>query len=311
MRAVIGMYFMALEGLKEASWITKLTNYFTSNQASETYGWLGNAPVMREFIGAKQAKELRETGLIITNKDFESTVAIKEKDHRRDKTGQIAIRIAELANQGILHWEDLLSVLIANGTGSTNGLCYDGQYFFDSDHSDGDSGVYSNLLTNSSVPELDITSATSPTSSEAIDAILGVIAHMMTYKNDQGQPINNNAKEFLVMTAPKLAMRLAPAILSEQVDSGKTNVLKQLAKEGFSVSIVPNARLAYTTQFVTFRTDAPLKSLIRQEEVVPTPKVLGEGSDHAFKNSEYLYSIETSRNVAYGMPQYAAHATLS
>jgi len=310
-RAVMGMYYLALQNAFESSWISKLSNYFKSDQAQEIYAWLGQAPGMRKWTGAKLAKKLKESGLTIINEDFEATMAIAIKDHRRDKTGQIKIRIADLARKTVQHWESLLTTLLINGTGSTSGLAYDGQYFFDSDHVDGESGTYINLLTASQVAALNVGTAAAPTAAEAIKAILGVIAYLMTYKDDTGDPINSGAREFLIMTSPTMFTYLAPAIVSPQIDSGQTNVLNELKKKGFTIDLEINSRMTYTTQFQIFRTDANLKPLIRQEEVKPKLKTLGEGSDHAFNENEYLYSVESSRNVAYGMPQFAAIATFS
>ena len=39
--------------------------------------------------------------------------------------------MAELAERGTTHFASLLSTLIVNGASTT---CYDGQYFFDTDH---------------------------------------------------------------------------------------------------------------------------------------------------------------------------------
>ena len=62
---------------------------------------------------------------------------------RRDKTGQIDIRIREQVQRAQAHWAKLLSDLIIAAEST---VCYDGQYFFDTDHSEGDSGTQDNDL---------------------------------------------------------------------------------------------------------------------------------------------------------------------
>lgn len=310
-RAILGKFFVRLEQDTGASWISKIARMMDSDQASETYEMLGFSPALCEWIGGRQAKGLRESNFSIENKHFEATMDILCKWIRRDKTGQINIRIAEMAETANSHWADLLSTLIANGTGATSGLCYDGQYFFDTDHSGGDSGTQLNLLAAAQVPALDVTTPAAPTPSEAISAILGVIAYMMQYKNDQGKPMNATAKNFLVMTTPILWARLAPAILNSQVTSGETNVIKALAAQGFNVEIVPNAYLTYTTQFAVFRTDAPAAPFIMQQETPLEIKSKAEGSDYEFDNDAWQFGIDTWRNAGYGLWQYAALATLS
>jgi phage major head subunit gpT-like protein len=304
-RAIIGKFFAALEQYTGLSWIDLVSVLFDSDQESETYKWLGQSPVMREWIGGRHAKGFRENGITIVNKEFEATLDLPIKWLRRDKTGQIQVRIDEMAQRAIGHYGSLLSTLIQNGT---SGLCYDGKAFFAATHTEGDSGVQKNLLTATEVPALDVGTATQPTVAEAIKAILGVIAYMLGYKDDQAEPMNSEAKNFLVMTSVTLWPYIVHAVLGEP--STESNVLKELKKQGFTVSVAANPRLTYTTQFVTFRTDAPAKALIRQEEEKLSIDAKAEGSEYAFDNNMYQFGISASRNVGYGYWQYAAHATL-
>ena len=312
-KGIIGRFYATLEQYMGSSWIDMISMLFTSDQASETYKWLGQVPAMREWLGDKQAKGFRDDGITLANKEFEATLEILRKWLRRDKTGQIGIRIGELADRAGGHWEELLSTLIINGTGDTSGLCYDGQYYFDDDHAEGESGTQKNLLTATEVPALDVTTATKPTAAEAADAILGVIAYMMTIKDDRGKPMNSHARKWVVQTGPVLWAALAPAVYSGRVASGESNKLLAIIENSdLEIAVVANPYLtAFTTQFATFRVDAPAKALIRQEEVPVQMKVLGADSEHAFKTRKMLFSAEATRNVTYGYWQYASHATLS
>jgi len=311
-RAIIGKFYVALEQYMGQSWIDQMSMPFDSDQESETYKWLGMVPQMREWLGGRQAKGFRDNGITIINKKYESTMEVLVDWLRRDKTAQIMIRIAEQAERAGGHWGKLLSTLITNGTGSTSGYCYDGQYYFDSDHSEGDSGTQLNLLTSSQVASLDVTTATTPTPVEAAKAILGVIAYMLTYKDDQGEPMNAGARSFLVMTSPTLWPFLTPGVYNPLVSSGETNPIAGIiANTDFSVNIVANPYLTYTTQFAVFRTDAPAKPFIRQEEEPISMKAVAEGSELEFNEDKHHYGIKAIRNVGYGYWQYAAHATLS
>lgn len=308
-RGIIGKFFAALQQYTGLSWIDLVSVLFDSDQESETYKWLGQSPVMREWIGGRHAKGFRENGITIVNKKFEATMDIPVDWMRRDKTGQIKVRINEMAQRAVGHYGSLLSSLILAGTGSSLGLCYDGQYFFDDDHSEGESGIQKNLLTNSEVAALNVATATTPTITEAISAILGVIAYMLGYKDDEAEPMNSEARKFMIMTSVTLWPYLVHAVLGEPSD--ESNVLKELKKQGFEVSVVANPRLNYTTQFITFRTDAPAAALIRQEEEKLTVGAKAEGSEYEFDNDMHAYGIKAIRNVGFGYWQYAAHATFS
>jgi phage major head subunit gpT-like protein len=266
---------------------------------------------MREWLGGRQAKGFRENGITIINKKYESTLEVAVDDIRRDKTGQIMLRIGEQAKRAEAHWAKLLSTLLAAGT---SGVCYDGQYFFDIDHSEGDSGTQLNLLAAAQVGALDVATATAPTAAEMVSAVLGVIAYMMAYKDDQGEPLNEDAREFLVMVGtPALWTALAGALGTPMIVSGGaaiTNVLTTL--DGFKIRGEFNPRLsALTTQMMTFRTDSDVKALIRQEEEPITVSAIAEGSELEFEKDVHHYGIKALRNVGYGYWQMASYSTFS
>jgi len=305
-RGIIGKFFVALQQYTGLSWIDLVSVLFDSDQESETYKWLGQSPALREWIGGRHAKGFRESGITIFNKKFEATLDIPCDWLRRDKTGQINVRINELAQRAVGHYGKLLSTLILNGT---TGICYDGAEFFAADHEEGESGEQANLLTSSTVTALEVVLETAPTCAEAIKAILGVIAHMLGMKDDQAEPMNSEAKNFLIMTSVALWPYLVHAVMGEP-SANESNVLKELKRQGFTVSVVANPRLTYTKEFVTFRTDAPAKSLIRQEEEKLSVGAKAEGSEYEFDNDAHQYGIKAIRNVGYGYWQYASHATL-
>jgi phage major head subunit gpT-like protein len=310
-KGIIGTFYHKLAQLTGLSWINEISMYFPSNQEIETYAWLGMSPQMREWIGGRNAKGLRENPMTIRNKHFEATLEVGVDDIRRDKTGQIDIRIGELARRAVAHWATLLSPLIYGGL---SGVCYDGQYFFDSDHSEGDSGTQKNLLTSSEVSTLNVTTVTAPTGDEMAKAIMGVIAYMLAYKDDQGEPLNEDARNFTVMvgTAP-LWTALCEALGATNVLSGSvsiSNVLKTL--DGFNIRGEFNPRLSsYTDDMAIFRTDSDMKAFIRQEEVAVNMKAIAEGSELEFNDNVHHYGIDSVRNVGYGFWQMASWSTFS
>lgn len=315
-RAIIGNFYAALEAYTGSNWIAPISMFFgNSDMETETYKWLGMTPALREWIGGRQAKGLRANGIDIKNKTWEGTLVIPVDWIRRDKTGQINIRIQEFAGRAAELDSKLVSNLINSGAASTHGNCYDGQYFFDTDHSEGDSGTQTNNLDASDVSDLNVSGSTAPTVAEMNAAVLGVIQHMYGFKDDQGEPINANAKSFLVMVPTNMMGAAMGAVYGKIINAATgayDNVLANAAREqGFNVQAVCNPRLTGTSNFFVFRTDAPAKPFIRQEEEPLSVDAIAEGSEHAFKNNEYLYGVKRICNVGYGYWQYAAKATLS
>ena len=113
-RAIIGRFYARLAAVSPG-WTDLIGFRITSDQASEDIKWLGQIPALREFVGGRQAKGFSENGITIQNKEFEATLEVLVKDLRRDKTGQVLIRIGEMARRAGTHWASLLSTLINNG----------------------------------------------------------------------------------------------------------------------------------------------------------------------------------------------------
>ncbi len=309
-RRDVQSFFVALEDAARLDWSQRIGMKTGSDQASETYKWLTASPAMREWVGERIAKGLTENGLTIVNKTWESTLEFLTDDIRRDKTSQIDLRIADLARRSLTLERKLLSTLILNGSGNTSGLAYDGQYFFDTDHSEGDSGVQKNLLTATEVPALDVTTATAPTALEAAMAVLGVIGYMLGYLDDQGEPMCEEAREFTVMTGKGLAPSFMAAVTQKVVAGNVDNPLAQ--SQDYKVSHVLNPRLnAWTTDFAVFRTDGVTKPFILQEEEALTIQIIGAGSEYETQNNKQLFGVKKVGNVGFGLWQFATKNTLS
>lgn len=307
-RAIIGMFYEMLETSKDTAWPFQIGMEFPSNQESETYKWLGFSPALREWLGGRQAKGLRENGINIKNKLFEATLEVNVQDLKRDKTGQIRVRIGELADRVNAHWGSLLSTLIINGATT---VCYDGQYFFDTDHAEGSSGTVINKLAAAQVGALDVTTAAAPTANEMAQAILGAIGYMYGFKDDQGEPMNENARKFAVMVPVNMWAAAAQAISANMLSTGTGAIDNPLMKNGLTINAIANPRLTGTTVFYVFRTDGRAKPFILQNEEDATMNAIAEGSEEEFKNNRHLYGVKASRNVGYGYWQQAVHCTLS
>jgi len=293
-----------------APWIDAISNYFTSDQSSEEYAWLGMSPTMREWVGGRQAKGFRENGLTITNKHFEATLEILVRDMRRDKTGQIKARIQDLAKRSTTHWASLISTLILNAEA---GVCYDGQYFFDTDHSEGDSGTQSNdiSVTLSALPCPLHGTTTFPSVPDMQLSLAKGVSQIVSFKDDQGEPMNEDASSFLVMV-PISLMTVAMQAVATPMQVAESQTALESLKQNFSISVVPNARLSsWTNKVALFRTDSAIKSFIRQEETAVAMKVKGEGSEFEFDNDAHQYGIDTWRNVGYGYWQNSCLITFA
>lgn len=115
-----------------------------STSSEEVYGWLGDIPKLREWIGDRQVKALAAKGYTIKNRKFEGTIGVSRDDIEDDKLGLYGPRIEMLGQSAAQHPDEILFELI-NAAFSTN--CFDGQFFFDNDHPVG-SGASAQSVSN-------------------------------------------------------------------------------------------------------------------------------------------------------------------
>ncbi|KFX30684.1 Mu-like prophage major head subunit gpT family protein [Ralstonia solanacearum] len=109
----------------------KIAKLVTSTGKSNTYEWLSQFPAFREWVGARLHKKFKETAYQVVNRKFECTVDVQRTDIEDDEIGQYGT-IAESAGQSATDLKNDL-VFQALGAGFAS-VCYDGQYFFDTDH---------------------------------------------------------------------------------------------------------------------------------------------------------------------------------
>ncbi len=102
-----------------------------SSTSQEEYGWLGQGTVFREWLGDRVIQNLKNHTYTIKNKKFENTVGVPRDKFEDDQYGIFSPLMAQLGQDAANHPCDLLYALLTSGF-STN--CYDGQFFFDTDH---------------------------------------------------------------------------------------------------------------------------------------------------------------------------------
>lgn len=121
----------AFTATRPESDFTKVATIIKSTSKSETYGWLGKFPKMREWVGDRVIKDMEGHGYNIVNKDFEATVGVDRNDIEDDNLGHYAPLMQEMGVSAGQQPDDLTFGLLGAGAAE---LCYDGQYFFDTDH---------------------------------------------------------------------------------------------------------------------------------------------------------------------------------
>jgi len=127
----------ALNSGQDVLW-PEIAQQVDSNTGAEDYGWIGEAASLREWIGPRQAKSLAAFDYSIKNKDFEGTVVLKKSQIQDNILAGAKAQSGNLGTAARIWPDEILFALLELGEAS---LCYDGQFFFDTDHPTGIAGT--------------------------------------------------------------------------------------------------------------------------------------------------------------------------
>lgn len=124
-----------------------------SSTGQNTYGWLASLTGMREWLGSRVIDNLTEASYTIVNRHFEKTVGVDRNAIEDDTVGTYATDFALMGDAVASLPEQLVWDLLKTGF-TTN--CWDGQFFFDTDHpivdANGNATTYVNTDGGAGVP---------------------------------------------------------------------------------------------------------------------------------------------------------------
>lgn len=139
------------KGLAEAPSRYKDVAMVVPSDAAETeYGWLGETPAIREWLGDRHVHGLLTSGYTIKNRLFESTIGVKRTQIEDDRYGVMSPLYQKMGRDAALFPDTLVFSLLSAGFSEP---CYDGQNFFDAEHpvigEDGSETLVSNVQAGS------------------------------------------------------------------------------------------------------------------------------------------------------------------
>jgi phage major head subunit gpT-like protein len=251
-----------------------------SSNATEEYKWLGRFPKMREWIGDKQFQNLEAHGYSIKNKDWEASVEVDRNDIEDDNVGLYNPLFTSMGEEAKRHYDVLAMALLLNGFSTA---CYDGQYFFDTDHP-----VNGAPVTNTGTEVL------------SADNYAAARAKMRDFTDDRGRPLYVNPN--LLVVGPSNEATAKKIIEAEFDSSGATNPWKGTAKLLVLSGLGTKWFLMDTTRAIK-----PLVIQIRKKPVMVS-KVTTD-SEAVFQRKAFQYSVECRDNGGYAFWQLAYGST--
>lgn len=269
----------------------ELATRIVSNSDREDYRWLGTVPRIREWDQGRLAQGLRTERYSIENLKYEATIEVDRDEVSDDQTGQIRMRVAELAQRAATHKDFLLAQLLIGGETAGNDS-YDGVSFFNATHASGASGNQSNLLT------YDAAATDTPTVAEFKEALKTALGAMLSYKDDQGEPMLVTASSLVCLVPPTMLFTVSEAINATIIGSS-TNVLHGIAR------VVALPWLTDKSKWYLLKTDGVVRPFIFQDREPVEFGALAEDSDEGFRREKFLFGVRARYRMAYGYWQFA------
>lgn len=272
----------------------RIATVVPSEQDTETYAWLGSVPKMREFKDERLPAGLLEHEYSIKNKTWEASIAVERAAIEDDLYGQIKLRVQGLARETKRHIDELVFSMLADGFTTT---CHDGQYFFDTDHSEGDSGTQSNKGTD------DLSSI----------ALQDAITIMSKFKDDRGKPLG--IVPDVLVVPPDLqwtALELLNSTYYPELiaaGSGEQKLSSNALKGRLDLVVSPY--LTDTNNWFLLATKWLVKPVIFQSRVPVDFSALEGTSENGFMRDQYIYGVRARYNAGFGLWQTAYGSLVS
>lgn len=275
----------------ETTW-QRIATEVPSQSKAENYAWLGKFPKLREWIGDKVIKRLEGYGYTITNRSFESTVAVHKHEIQDGDILGLPIIFASMGEEAKQFPQDV--VFEALTTGFEN-KCFDGKTFYATDHPVGDKkkSTFSNKLTKK----------LSWASLAEADASFGAAKTMMTsLKDENGRSLK--IKPDLLVVPPALEATATALMTSSKFADGTENIYKG------NVEVLVDAGLATDTEWHLLSTKKVIKPIIWQiREKANLVSQTDIESGDVFKRGEYLFGVEARGEAGYSLPHLAVGST--
>jgi len=268
---------------------SKVAMLVPSTGSQNDYTWLSNFPRMRKWVGDKVVKALEAFKYTIVNDDFEATVEVRRNDIEDDNLGIYAPQ-AQMAGWSAAQLPDeIVFDLINAGFAS---LCYDGQYFFDTDHPVGDASVSNKGTAALSAATLALAQASYGAARTAMGKI----------KDDEGRPLGITPNVLLVPPALEDAARALVTV--DRLEDGKPNPYKGTAE------VVVAPRLTSDTAWFLLDTTKPVKPLVYQERKAPVfVQQTDSNADDVFMRGTFKFGAEARCAGGYAFWQLAWGST--
>lgn len=278
------------------AWWSRVAMLNQTNEKTGRMGWLASLPQVRELVGDRVYQNFAERSYDIINRDRDLSVSIHRDQLDTNLLGGHASIFRAMGETAAKHPDKLIATLLKDGEAT---LCFDGQYFFDTDHpvslSNASLSTYSNYDSSGKALTLEnYTAARAAMMGRKGEngEVLGVVPNLLVVPPQLEHIARQiTMSDFIVNTAGATpAAGAAPM----------TNVMKGTAE----VLMIPELADEATTWYL-LDCRGVVKPFVYQRRRTFNFSLLGMDSEHFKKKSEVLIIGDASDAAGYGFPQLA------
>jgi phage major head subunit gpT-like protein len=272
----------------------KTTMKIPSGSGQNDYSWLGRFPKMRKWIGDKVYRKLKAHTYTIVNDDWEATVAVDRNDIEDDNLG-IYKPMAQDAGFSAKQLPDEIDADLKNNAFENE--CYDGQYFYDSDHP-----VTNANGVEASVSNLGTAALSAATNTLAAASYGAARLAIMSFTDNEGRPLGLIPD--LLEVPPALEATAKILCESDKLLDDNPNPYFGTAR------YIVNPRLTSSTAWFLHVTSRPIKPFIYQERKAPVfVSQTSMEADDVFNRKEFKFGAEARAAGGYGLWQLSYGST--
>jgi len=260
-----------------------------SGSGQNDYTWLSLFPKMRKWIGDKAIKALEAFKYTVVNDDWEATVEVDRNDIEDDNLGIYAPQ-AQMAGFSARQLPDEIVSDLKNSA-FTN-LCYDGQYFYDTDHS----------VAGASVSNKGTAALSAATAAAAAASYGAARTAIMSVTDDEGRPLALIPD--VLEVPPALEITGKRLVEMDRLTDDSPNPYMGTAR------LVVNPRLTSTTAWFLHCTSMPVKPFVYQERKAPNfVEQTDPQNDNVFMRKKFRFGAEARAAGGYAFWQMSWGST--
>lgn len=266
-----------------------------SSSSENQYNWMSNFPKLVEWLGDKAVKNLSAFKYTIVNKSYEATIEVDRDDIEDDNLGMYAMMAGEYG-LAAAEWPDDLDAALKNNAFTS--LCFDGQYFYDTDHP----VINPSTGLPVSTSNKGTAALSAATTAAAIASYGAARTALMTITSDEGSQLA--LMPDLLEVPPALEATGKILLESDKLTDESPNPYKGTAR------LLVNPRLTSSTAWFLHVTNRRLKPFIFQERKKPVfVKQDDMNNPDVFMRKKYKYGVEARGNAGYGLWQLSYGST--